>query len=398
MEWDFGNGLSSTSFNPSTNYYQFGEYPVDIIAHNFSFANNLDCPIDTQIVISVFPKPTSSFTLDSYASCGFDATVSALNASQDALSYLWEWQQQSSFEFEPIIAINDTGNIQIYLIVSNEFSCMDTTSNTYTLTAQPKANLNIQPPIGCEPLNVNFSSLDIYSDAWIWNFGDGISSQQGPDVIHEYENDGKYTLTLQVGNNNACFDDTTITQAVVVNPRANAKFKLDNDYVSADDPVIGFENQSTEATIFSLDVGDGAVYNNFINQHFYQNVFDGEYEIQLIASNQFSCPDTASKILKVEPKAAVYIPSSFSPNGDGKNELFGPEFIGDAKIFDFLIFDRWGHIIFETHDKNVKWNGTFKNQDKEPIKQDVYVYKLVIGFGGSIGKFYNNTGTVTVIY
>ena len=39
-----------------------------------------------------------------------------------------------------------------------------------------------------------------------------------------------------------------------------------------------------------------------------------------------------------------------------------------------------------------------KNQDEEPIKQDVYVYKLVIGFGGSIGKFYENTGIVTVIY
>ena len=102
--------------------------------------------------------------------------------------------------------------------------------------------------------------------------------------------------------------------------------------------------------------------------------------------------------MKVEPTSTVYIPNTFTPNGDGKNDLFGPEFIGDPVFFDFLIFDRWGHVIFETHDKNVKWNGTFKNQDKEPIKQDVYVYKLVIGFGGSIGKFYENTGIVTVIY
>jgi gliding motility-associated-like protein len=398
MEWDFGNGLSSTSFNPSTNYYQFGEYPVNITAHNYSFANNLDCPIDTQIVISVFPKPTSSFTLDSYASCGLEASVNVVNASQGGLSYLWKWQEQSSFEFEPIIAINDTGNIQIDLMVSNEFSCMDTTSNIYVLTAQPKANLNIEPPIGCEPLNVTFSALDVYGDAWIWNFGDGVSSQQGPDVLHEYENDGKYTLTLQVGNNNTCFDDTTITQAVVVNPRADAKFKLDKDYISADYPVIGFENQSTEASIFTLDVGDGAVYNNFVNQHIYQNVIDGEYDIQLIANNQYNCPDTAYKTLKVEPTSSIYIPNSFTPNGDGKNELFGPEFIGDPVFFDFLIFDRWGHVIFETFDKNVKWNGTFKNQDKEPIKQDVYVYKLVIGFGGSMNNYKNITGRVTVIY
>ena len=102
--------------------------------------------------------------------------------------------------------------------------------------------------------------------------------------------------------------------------------------------------------------------------------------------------------MKVEPTSTVYIPNTFTPNGDGNNDLFGPEFIGDPVFFDFLIFDRWGHVIFETFDRNVKWNGTFKNQDEEPIKQDVYVYKLVIGFGGSIGKFYENTGIVTVIY
>ena len=85
-------------------------------------------------------------------------------------------------------------------------------------------------------------------------------------------------------------------------------------------------------------------------------------------------------------------------NGDGRNDLFGPEFDGELTYFNFLIFDRWGHIIFETFDINEKWNGTFKNQNKEPIKQDVYVYKIVYGFGGSLKSYYDRVGNVTVIY
>jgi gliding motility-associated-like protein len=77
--------------------------------------------------------------------------------------------------------------------------------------------------------------------------------------------------------------------------------------------------------------------------------------------------------------------------------MFGPEFEGIPVLYNFIVFDRWGHIIFETFDKNVKWDGTFKNQDKEPIKQDVYGYQIQIQFEKSvpIEKIF---GRVTVIY
>ena len=118
----------------------------------------------------------------------------------------------------------------------------------------------------------------------------------------------------------------------------------------------------------------------------------------LIANNEFNCPDTAYKALKIEPSREVYIPNSFTPNGDGRNDLFGPVFDGEVTSFNFLIFDRWGHIIFETVDVNEKWNGTFRNLYTEPIKQDVYVYKIVFVFGGSFESYYSRVGNVTVIY
>jgi PKD repeat protein len=202
MEWDFGNGFSSTQFNTSTNYYQFGDFNVNAIAHNYSFAYNLDCPVDTQIIISVFPKPESNFTLSSNASCGDTASVSVENLSIGASSYLWTWQNINSFEFEPPITLIDEGFIPIQLIASNHYACADTVIQMYRLTGQPIPDFQANPEIGCMPLNANFNSLSTYGDQWEWDFGDGNNSNQGPQTIHEYDFAGSYTVSLRVGNEN----------------------------------------------------------------------------------------------------------------------------------------------------------------------------------------------------
>jgi gliding motility-associated-like protein len=397
MEWDFGNGQTSTQFSTSTNYYQFGDYNVQAIAHNYSFASNLDCPVDTNIVISVFPKPESSFNLSSNASCGDSVSVSVDNLSNGATSYLWTWQQSNSFEFEPLVTLVDTGIFPVQLVVSNAFACADTAVQSYRLTGQPTPLFDANPAIGCMPLNADFSSLSAYGDYWEWNFGDGNTSTQGPVAQHEYLQAGNYTVSLRVANDNTCFADTTINQMVIVHPRAVAQFETDKTVITADYPLVIFENQSSNATIYDLYPGDGSQYDGFINQHIYRDLSLEEFQIILIANNQFNCPDTAYKTLKVEPARTMYIPNSFTPNGDGRNDLFGPEIMGNPISYNFIVFDRWGHIIFETFDKNVKWDGTFKNQDKEPIKQDVYGYQIQIQFEKSV-PLEKIFGRVTIIY
>ncbi|HTB07552.1 MAG TPA: gliding motility-associated C-terminal domain-containing protein [Bacteroidia bacterium] len=79
----------------------------------------------------------------------------------------------------------------------------------------------------------------------------------------------------------------------------------------------------------------------------------------------------------------LFVPDAFSPNGDGKNDYLYVH--GDCvKTMDFKIFDRWGNMIFESTDKNIPWNGTFKG---EPMNTGTFVYYLE-------GTFYNgNTFT-----
>jgi len=80
-----------------------------------------------------------------------------------------------------------------------------------------------------------------------------------------------------------------------------------------------------------------------------------------------------SNIAEATPKPTMYIPSAFTPNGDGINDFFGVKAEG-IKLFKLQIFNRWGEIVFETDDITNLWDGTY--QGEKITSTDVYVYQV----------------------
>ena len=93
-------------------------------------------------------------------------------------------------------------------------------------------------------------------------------------------------------------------------------------------------------------------------------------------TNKFGCLDTSFQTVIIEPDFVFYIPNSFSPNGDDKNETFSGEGLF-IKEYQMDIFDRWGKLIFKTNDINQPWDGK-AIKGGEPLMQDVYVYSIII--------------------
>jgi len=104
------------------------------------------------------------------------------------------------------------------------------------------------------------------------------------------------------------------------------------------------------------------------------------------------CVDTATYCLVIEPEFVFYIPNSFSPNGDGINDTFGPkgEHLGD---FTMRIFDRWGNLVYHTADFFKPWDGTMNS--KEVVMQDTYVY--IINVKDKVGEHHQYIGHITII-
>lgn len=98
-----------------------------------------------------------------------------------------------------------------------------------------------------------------------------------------------------------------------------------------------------------------------------------------------------SNEVQIVPAISIYVPNTFTPNGDGINDTFG--ITGEAvKSFSMQIFNRWGQLLFESDNTELKWDGTFQG---EPVPQGSYAYKITAS--GNSGKQHLKEGYLNVV-
>jgi gliding motility-associated-like protein len=102
----------------------------------------------------------------------------------------------------------------------------------------------------------------------------------------------------------------------------------------------------------------------------------GNFPVTIVMTNIYGCTDTLIRAVEVIEDFTMYIPNAFTPNGDGINDLFQPKGMGwMPDKYEFLIYDRWGNLIFKTNDYAKGWDGTVKGSGGI-CPSDVYVYKI----------------------
>ena len=114
----------------------------------------------------------------------------------------------------------------------------------------------------------------------------------------------------------------------------------------------------------------------FNTSHSYSYV--GPYNINLVATSIHQCVDVALVTIDITPDFALYIPNSFTPDGNNVNDFFQPSGVGiNEDNYRMDIFDRWGENIFTSNNFRKGWDGSVKGSGKS-AEQGVYVYKLMI--------------------
>ncbi|MEO7081876.1 MAG: choice-of-anchor L domain-containing protein, partial [Flavobacteriales bacterium] len=116
------------------------------------------------------------------------------------------------------------------------------------------------------------------------------------------------------------------------------------------------------------DLGDGTRVKATSVTHSYLDLED--HWVYLNTVSQEGCKAMDSLLIK--PPATLFFPNAFTPDGDGVNDRFGPV---SSSVYEFqmLIFDRWGHVVFESNDINTQWDGTVMGGGLATT--GVYVYK-----------------------
>jgi gliding motility-associated-like protein len=142
------------------------------------------------------------------------------------------------------------------------------------------------------------------------------------------------------------------------------------------DATVYFSNISVGAVDYQWNFGDNSAYSISENsEHNFPEEIGGSYLVELVAYSPLGCVDTAWTTISVREELIYYMPNSFTPDGDAYNEYFKPVFTSGYDPYDFtmLIFNRWGEVIWESHDASVGWDGTYGGR---VIQDGVYSWTI----------------------
>jgi gliding motility-associated-like protein len=142
---------------------------------------------------------------------------------------------------------------------------------------------------------------------------------------------------------------------------------------------VNFNNSSTNADQYEWNIVGQNGYSHTYTTEDVEHTFPadtGTYQVCLTAINTGGCQDEMCVTIIVEDEIALYVPNSFTPDDDEFNQTFRAYVNGiDLFDFDFLIFNRWGELIWESHDAAIGWDGTYKGK---LVQEGTYVWKIVV--------------------
>lgn len=405
--WTFGDGATNTLINPVHTFTTNNTSSNTIYTTQLTIASNNGCKDSLQKTITLFPKPKAGFTVDT-PSCS-PKVLTFTNQSVGANSYNWNFgNTNTSTTTNPTQQyINNSGVNQTYtvqLVAINSVSCTDTLKVPVVIHPKPNYNIIASPDSGCAVLSVSFQPI-VTAVNYNWNFGDGNTST-GSGTSHNFVNVGStnmsYIVQLIASDASGCKD--TAQKTIKVFPKPVALFTATPTTVFVPSEEIEFNNLSSGNISNYWIFGDGGTSTDKDPEHTY--AVEGEYQVTLIITNNNGCKDTFNlpeKIMALE-ESGITVPNAFTPNlaganggaydrNDLSNDVFHPVVKGvDKDRYEFMIYSRWGELLFHTRDTSLGWDGYYKGK---LCTQDVYIWKIsAITLDG---KIINKTGDVLLL-
>lgn len=375
--WDFGNGKSSGAMNPDPQIYQnAGNYKV-----NLFITSSLGC------------KGTITTNVEAYA-------IPTIHAGNDIT--ICEGKEKK------LIA---TGGISYSWTPGNNLSCTDcpnpsakpendityivTGKSTQGCTGKDTIQVSVKKPFSMRVVNKDTlckgESKRLYASgahSYSWTPTQGLDNPNSDSPVASPEK----TITYRVigTDDNNCFTDTNYVPLIVYDlPSVDA----------GPDQSINVGKSIEIKPKISSDVIDARwtpTAHQFRSSFPNLNVMPREtttYRVEVY--NQGGCVSFDEVTINVLCDGAnVFIPNTFSPNGDGMNDIFYPRGTGLFSIKNLRIFTRWGEVVYEqsnfrANDAGKGWDGTFKGSK---LNSDVFVYiaeilcdnKSVLTFKGNV--------------
>jgi gliding motility-associated-like protein len=371
--WDFGDGKDTTAQSPISHIYNFhppnGTTNVQLIfwSKDSSCAQSVPHQISIRQVIAKFyrnHKP--ELQLDTAHCIGVRDTF--LNESLGASTYGWNYGDGSApntTTLSPVHTYTAAGTYSVELYIKdNVAGCVDTLIKKMII--YPSFTVTATGDTICKgaTAHLNASAASTYS--WTSPLGVVVSS---PTIANPTTSPSITTsYSLMASDANGCKDSVSPVVVFVVQPPIAINW--DTSIVIGQTAILpgsqataGYTYTWSPTTYLSCTNCPRPVFNYTVDEHYVETIAD--------VRGCFSVQSTYS--VHIEPLASVDVPTAFTPNGDGTNDIVYVAGWGIKSLQYFKIYNRWGELVFESNDIKVGWDGTYRGT---PQNIETYVYQV----------------------
>ena len=250
---------------------------------------------------------------------------------------------------------------------------------------------------GCEPFDITLVNTSAPVQFAEWSIPGTDITAHGFQVDITDLTEGVYDVHLRVITPFGCENEITQTDFITVHPLPIAKFNMNPDQTTIYNTVVQFKDQSIgdiQSWAWDFSSLDSASEQN-PTYEFPKEI--GTYPITLHVTTTKSCENDITQLLRIGGEYNIFVPNSFTPNGDGQNDVFAPRAVGmDLSKYSLIIYDRWGGIVFESTDLNQPWDGRVQGSTKM-AQNGVYVWRIIAHEATDEGEGHIYKGTVNLI-
>jgi gliding motility-associated-like protein len=266
---------------------------------------------------------------------------------------------------------NTPGNLPATLNIITDHSCTASYTDTIKVyqTPHPLISTSAYLCTGLIQFTGSLVTPDIDSVSWLWNFGNGQTSNVQSPIVNSAA--GNYHISLKTSVPYGCSDTTSATITVNPNPFIKGPAEISTPVgIPVTIPYTYTDNVVSYVWTPTANLSCTDCPNPTATLTFSQT-----YTVIVADSNH--CTDTASILVKtICNEGNYFLPNTFSPNGDGVNDYFYPRGSGLFNIQSMRVFNRWGQLVFErknfaANSETMGWDGTFNGH---PAPSDAYVY------------------------
>jgi gliding motility-associated-like protein len=295
------------------------------------------------------------------------------------MRYRWDFGGLgSSSQRDANYSFPRSGQYTVKLVVNTNDVCADSTTAMVTIYPNPVPQFEATATcIGSPFVPANTTNENIGSPVrYTWKYGNETVSTNRSPAPKVFASPGSVSITLSVSSDQCPTPLQTLTKTLKVESpapprRYTAAFAVKGVPLQLEARKIGVAVQWQPAAQLSNSTINNPVFNG-----------SNEQDYTIVLTTAGGCTTVDSLLVQIVQKADIQVPTAFTPNGDGLNDLLRPVPMGVAEIRYFRVFNRYGEVVYESRNGRPAWDGTHRGIPQ--ASQTVVWMVEGVGLDGSV--------------